>query len=184
MSFNSKLVFAIFLLAAGSAHSERGDREQPIHYRADMQTGQEDKAGGSKTALLEGNVVITQGSLNVGADRLTVIEDKGAYRLGEATGKPLTFRQKRDDGRGYNEGVAERAEFDERNNTIRFFSNVRLKMGQNEVSGEYVIYNSLTEAYSVVNASPGATAPKRGQIEGIFYPSTDAKSAAPAKATK
>ena len=150
----------------GSAHvhAEKADKTQMVELAADVFGEFEDKGGGRRTATLEGNVVITQGTIRVGADQAVISQENGGYRLGEATGKPVTFRQKRDDGKGYNEGVADRVEFDEKKNEIHFISNVRFKLGDGvELAGEYITYNSETEAYSAANALPGKGKAKNGQ---------------------
>jgi len=153
-----------------NVYAEKSDREQKLRATFDNSEIVEDKSKGRNLLIATGNVVITQGSIRIGADRVTLIEEDGGYRVGEATGNPVTFRQKRDDGNGYNDGAATRAEFDEKKNLIRFFNNVRFKMGPNELAGEYVTYNSETEAYSASNALPGKDSPKRGQVEAVLDP--------------
>ncbi len=158
------------LCLAGAAHAEKADREQDMSIKADRTEGVDDKVKVRQEIVALGNVLITQGTLRVTADRATVIEENGKNRAGEASGSPISFRQKRDDGNGYNEGVADRLEFDERTSDIRFYSNVRFKMGKNAVSGEFATYNSETEAYSVSNTLPGKGAAARGQVELILPP--------------
>ncbi len=173
------------LLVAGAARAEKADRDQEMSIKADRFEGVDDKVKVRQEVVAVGNVVITQGTLKVTADRATVIEENGRNRAGEATGGPVSFRQKRDDGNGYNEGVADRLEFDERTSDIRFYSNVKFKIGKNAVSGEYATYNSETEAYTASNALPGKGSVARGQVEMILQPTKrDADSKPAAKKEK
>lgn len=160
----------LVLLCAMSARAEKSDREQKLKINADDSEVVEDKAGNRKLLVVTGNVVIIQGTIRIAADRVNLIEEDGGHRLGDASGNPVTFRQKRDDGNGYNDGSASRVEFDEKKSLIRFYNNVRFKMGANELAGEFVSYNSETEAYKASNALPGKSGPVKGQIEAVLDP--------------
>ncbi len=182
------LVAGAMVFGNAQVYAEKADRTQVVEVKADVFGEFEDKGAGRRTATLEGNVVITQGTIRVGADRAVINEENGGYRLGQASGGPVTFRQKRDDGKGFNEGVADRVEFDERKNEIRFLANVRFKLGDGvELAGEYITYNSETEAYSAANAQPGKGSTKREQVTAKLpppRPQPDAATPAPKKADK
>ena len=52
------------------------------------------------------------------------------------------------------EGFGERIEYDSKNETLDLFGQARMKMGQDEVSGEHITYSSRTEIFQV-HGAPG-----------------------------
>ncbi len=83
-----------------------------------------------QTAVFEGNVVLTQGTLIIRADKLTVRQDKDGFQYGIAIGKPATFRQKRDGADEYIDGEAERIEYDGKHDQVELFNRARLTREQ------------------------------------------------------
>ena len=69
---------------------------------------------------------MTQGTLSIHADKITVRQDKDGYQYGIAIGNPATFRQKRDGADEYIEGEAERIEYDGKLDRVEFFNQARL----------------------------------------------------------
>src|SRR5687768_6901822 len=80
--------------------AEKADREKPINLEADRVSIDDAK----KVSVFEGNVVLTQGTLVIRADRMIVREDTQGFNHGTAYGNPVTFRQKRDGVDEYIEG--------------------------------------------------------------------------------
>lgn len=77
------------LLAAAATSALPEDREQPIHIESNRAERQE-RTG---LTIYEGDVVITQGSIRVEADKVVVYtENHQAVRI-EATGNPARYRQ-------------------------------------------------------------------------------------------
>jgi lipopolysaccharide export system protein LptA len=117
-------------LAASPAHAEKGDRTKPM--TIDSNGAQPDVVDLSKhSAVFTGNVVITQGTLQIHADRVEVSEDPSGARLGYAfgsPGNPARFRQKRDRPDEWSEGDAQRIEYDSAANRVRFIGDAHLRM--------------------------------------------------------
>ncbi|OFZ72584.1 MAG: lipopolysaccharide transport periplasmic protein LptA [Betaproteobacteria bacterium RBG_16_64_9] len=90
------------------ALAERADRDKPLNVESDRMTAEETK----RTAVFEGRVILTQGTLTIRAERLVVRQDPDGFQHAVATGKPAFFRQKRDGANEYIEGEAERMEYD------------------------------------------------------------------------
>jgi lipopolysaccharide export system protein LptA len=88
------------------AHAERADRDQPVNIEADRVEIDDQK----KEAVFEGNVVLTQGTLMLKADRIIVDQDETGFQSGIAFGRPAYFRQKREGFEDFIEGEAERLE--------------------------------------------------------------------------
>ena len=102
------LIVATMLGAAClSAQAERADRDKPVNIEADKVEIDDQK----KEAVFQGNVVLTQGTLMLKADRIVVNQNEGGFQSGVAYGKPAYFRQKREGLEDFIEGEAQRLEY-------------------------------------------------------------------------
>ena len=168
-----KYLSGLLLLVTLNAYAEKADRTKPMAVEAEVANLSQ---GSDKTDIrtLEGNVEITQGTLHVVADRLVMKENKDGLRFMEAFGKPLSpvsLKQKREGLNDFVEAHAERLEFDERTDTIKLFTQAWAKSGSNELHGEYIIYNTATEAIEVKGSAPGTKAgEKPGRAKFVIYP--------------
>jgi lipopolysaccharide export system protein LptA len=162
----SCLFAAILTVAAPAAVAERADREKEIVVGADRLTADD----ANKVSTFEGSVVITQGSMRMTANRVTVKEDAQRHKIYVANGAPVTFRQKRDKVDEWVEGFAERAEFDDRNDVLRLFNRARVKSNQNEITGDFISYDMKREVAEVSGAPPGQRAPKDSRVKVIIMP--------------
>lgn len=170
------------LLGSVPAHAERADRDKPVNLEAARVTVDDVK----KVHIFEGNVVLTQGTLVIRAERLVVTQDADGFQKGIATGGAdglATFRQKREGKDEYVDGKAERIEYDSRGEKAELFTRAYVKSGVDEVSGHYISYDGKTEQY-MVTATPGAKPGSReGRVSATIQPKNkDAKPAAAATA--
>ncbi len=167
------LCAAALALAAGVAHAERADREKPITFTSDDGEVNYEK----RTGVLRGNVVITQGTLTIRADRIDFRQNPDNTLSATAFGKPIAFRQKRDDAEGYYEGWAQRTEYDGQKEHLELFDNAILKRGTDEIRSNYISYNAATEVFRAegrATTTPAAGDPGRGdRVRGIFQPKGD-----------
>lgn len=150
------------------AAAERADRDKPINLEADKVTVDDKK----QISTFEGNVVLTQGSMRITADRILVRQDKKGIQSATAYGKPATFKQKREGIDEYVEGFAERAEYDGRSEKLELFDNATLKRGQDEVRGSYITYEVVSEFLQVFGSNPQATTSSKpgGRVRAVFQP--------------
>lgn len=148
-----------------NAYGERADREKPVNIEADRVEIDDLK----KQAVFQGNVVLTQGTLMLKADRIVVTQDKTGFQQGTAFGNPAYFRQKREGFDDYIEGQAERVEYHGEEEKLELFTNAKLKRGGDEVRGNYISYSALTEFFEV---SGGTTAggSSSGRVRAIIQP--------------
>ena len=152
------------LLAPGIAHGERADRAQTLRMSAKQGSAEGSKEVNVKT--LEGDVLITQGTMRITADRAIVKETEGSV-IAELFGNgisQITFRQKREGENDFVEASADRAEYDDKTGAIRLFARVRFKSGGDQVDSEYMQYNTNTEKMELRNQVPGVK-PKAGSEE-------------------
>lgn len=163
---------ALLALGATPARAERADRDKPVHLEADR-VHLDDVA---KVQVFEGRVVLTQGTTQLRTDKLVVTQDADGFHKGVATGGTgglAYFRQKRDNSDDYVEGEGERIEYDARNDRTQFFQRAWVKSGQDEVKGQYISYDALTEKYVVNNgddrkaAQPGVPP---GRVRAVIQP--------------
>jgi lipopolysaccharide export system protein LptA len=145
-------VLAAASLAAAGAHAEKADRTKPMSVTSGG-TNPDVVDLKKHSAVFTGNVVITQGTLEIHADRVEVSQDPDGNQLGFAYGspaKPATFRQKRDGVDEFSEGEADRIEYDSAANRVRFVGAAHLRMLQgttvtDQANSELITYDTATD---------------------------------------
>jgi lipopolysaccharide export system protein LptA len=168
---------AMWTLAAGPAFAERGDRDKPVNIESDRMTADDAK----KTAMFEGKVVLTQGSLIIRADRIVVRQDSEGFQYGVATGNPATFRYKQDGAAGYIDGQASRIEYDTKADRVEFFKDARLRRDSgDDIRGDYISYDARSDRFSVKSAGEASEANREGRVRATIMPKKPAPGPAPA----
>lgn len=160
------------LLSAAPALAERADREKPINLEADRISIDDVK----KVQIFEGNVVLNQGTLQIRTAKLIVTQDADGFQKGSATGGAgglARFRQKREGRDDYVEGEAERIEYDARAEKTEFFNRAWVKSGQDEIKGQFISYDALTEKYLVTSGggeTKSAAGVPQARVRAIIQP--------------
>lgn len=175
------------VVGPGPALAEKADRFKPLNVEAD-QPGRIDLL--NQFVVFNGNVVVTKGTMIIRAQRIEVRENPDGYHSAVAiggAGKPATFRQKRDGVDEFIEGEAERLEYDGRTDTIRFVTNaaVRRLRGStvaDEISGNLVSYDSISEVFSVSGGAAATPANPGGRVRAVLTPREGTQAAAEAAA--
>ena len=169
------LACCLLAALAAPAAAERADRDKPVNLEADKVTIDDSK----QIALFEGNVVLTQGTLQIRGARMQVSQDKDGFRQGTTWGSPAYFRQKRDGFDEYIEGWAERIEYDGRAESMQMFNRAQLKRGQDEVRGNYISYDAKSEFFQVTGGGTGAgpNGPE-SRVRAVIQPKSKDKPAA------
>jgi len=162
------LAAAIFLLLPLAASAEKADALKPINIEYDKA----DVDQVTQNYVATGNVVITRGSMVLKSDRAEVKEAPDGYHtfiLTAAPGKVATFRQKRDDGPNmWDEGQAQRIEYDERNDLVKLFSKAVIRQLEGtrvtqEMDSEFISYDNRKEVLVGRNDASGADKPGGGR---------------------
>ena len=158
-------------LAALPAYAEKADREKPINLEADS-ISMDDI---NKVQILEGNVILTQGTMQILTAKLVVTQDADGFQKGIASGGAnglARFKQKREGRDDYIEGEAERIVHDARSEKTEFFVRGWVKSGADEVKGHYISYDALTEQYLVTNAgeTKSAKGAAQARVRAIIQP--------------
>jgi lipopolysaccharide export system protein LptA len=164
---------AAALALAGPAAGEKADREKPINLEADRVTIDDAK----QVATFEGNVVLTQGTMQIRADRMVVRQDAEGFQYGTAYGNLASFRQKREGFDEWIEGFAERIEYDGKADKLQMFKRALLKRTGDEVRGDYISYDSSTEFFRVLGGGKqaGTTGNPEGRVRAVLQPKPKAE---------
>jgi lipopolysaccharide export system protein LptA len=149
------------------AGAERADRDKPVNLEADRV----DLDDAKKEAVFVGGVTLTQGTLTIKADKIIVKQDAEGFQYGIAYGNPAHFRQKREGYEEYIEGFSERLEYDGKADKVQMFTNARMQRGGDEVRGDYISYNAVTEFFQVIGGGKSATsANPKGRVRAVIQP--------------
>lgn len=142
------LILVMSATLALPAQAERADRGKPIQIESQRITVDDAK----KIQVMEGDVVLTQGTLVIKSDKIVITQDKYGFQKGVATGGKdglARIRQKRDGKDEYIEGEAERIEYNTQNEVAELFRRAWVKTGDDQVKGDYIWYDSISEKYKV-----------------------------------
>jgi lipopolysaccharide export system protein LptA len=179
------LLLATF--TATAAHAEKGDRLKPMVFTSDKRGVMD---GVNQRTELQGNVIITQGSLMLRAETVDVRETRDGYvqaNASGANGKPVSFRQSRDLPGEAIEGQADQLEYDTRTEDVRFIGNANVRSTRgaavvNEVTGAVIVYNSRSEVFTLEGGSASPNPNGRTRIVMMPRPQSadEAASAPPA----
>lgn len=174
----------VALLGTAEAQAEKADRSKPMVVEADRD-GVVDLQ--RQVLVYSGNVVISQGSMILRADRVEMRTQPDGYRTASALGapgKPASWRQRRDGVDESVEGTADRIEFDGRADTLRFVGNGavrRLRGGSvaDEIAGANILWDNTSEVFKVEGGATSATNPT-GRVRAVLSPKAEAPASAPA----
>jgi lipopolysaccharide export system protein LptA len=167
------LLFSLLLAISVPTWAEKADKNKPVNLESD--SARMDDA--QKLAIYEGHVVLTQGTLLITADRIDVRQDERGFSSGEATGKPVYFRQKMEGRDDYAEGWASRLEYDGHTEKLKLTGQARLKRGDDDLRGNLITYDGKTEFFQAqgsISGSPGRVRavirPKNGDAAPAMKP--------------
>lgn len=164
------LLFGLACAASGMALAEKADRGRPIQIEADS-VRMDDL---QKSAVYEGNVILSQGTMSINADRIDVRQDSNGMTLGEASGRPVFFQQKAEGRDDYLEAQANRLEYDARSEVIKLIGSARLRHGGDELRGGLIVYDVRTERYQAQGAGEDG---KQGRVRAMIRPRNEPEGA-------
>ena len=124
-----------------------------------------------KTAVFEGRVVLTQGTLRISAERLTLQQSAEGFQSAVAVGTPAKFRQKREGLNEYIEGEALRIEYDARADRVQLFQSARVRRNSgDDVRGDYISYDAKTEYFNVQSSGNASAQGGDGRVRAVIMP--------------
>lgn len=160
---------ALALIVSMPALAERADRDKPMLLEANRVTIDDAK----KIQILEGDVVVTKGTMMLKADRIVITEDQYGFQKGVAFGGKgglARFRQKREGKDEYMDGEAERIEYNSNSEIAELFHRAFVKSGEDQVKGDYIWYDAVNEKYLVTageTRDPKAAPPR---VRAVIQP--------------
>lgn len=177
MNRRISLKLAVLWLMAGlccsTALALSTDSEQPIHIEAD----QAELDNRKQIAIYRGNVHLTQGTLRIDADTLTIYytPDK-KLETAIAEGQPAWYRQRPDNSDEDIRARALRMEYHADANTVYLFQKAHVWQGANEFTGDRIEYDIKHDTVKGEGSETGT-----GRVHAIIRPGAD--HAKPDKAT-
>jgi lipopolysaccharide export system protein LptA len=172
-------MLTLCLMISLSAHAERADRDKPMLLEGDHATIDDAK----KIRILEGDVLITKGTMILKANRVVITDDQYGFQKGIAySGKNglAYFRQKREGKEEYIEGEGERIEYNTNTEILELFRRAWVKNGEDMVRGDYIWYDAVSEKYLVTAGENRDTKAPPARVRAIIQPKAKDGEAKPA----
>jgi lipopolysaccharide export system protein LptA len=175
MPMRTLLLLISLAACALPALAERADRDQPTIIEADRGVFDELKQVNTVT----GRATLNKGTLRIAGERMEMRTAPDGYRSAVVTAAPdalATFRQRRDASRPgieeYIEGAAERIEWDEKTDSVRFVNRAqwrRLENGivRDEITGQVITYDAAASTYRVDGGERGDS-----RVRAVIAPRT------------
>lgn len=136
------------------------DRNQPIQLEADR-ARLDQKTG---VSVYEGNVIISQGSMRLGANTVTIHTADGKFQRMEATGNPATFKLKPAPDKEEIHGQGRYIDYDAVNSKLILSDKAKVTQSQTVFEGDRIEYDLDKD---LVNAK---STTKRGRIKITLPP--------------
>ena len=174
-----KILPALLMLGAllPQAWAEKTDRSKAMNIDADVLRYDDVQ----QTTVFTGKVVVTKGSITIRGAKLEVRQDPEGYQYGTVTGtaaEPAFFRQKRDGLDEFIEGQSETLVYNGKAETVRFEKSATLRRYRgsalaDEVSGAVIVYENLTDKFSVDGTAAGSAV--KGRVRATLTPKPESK---------
>lgn len=133
------IVLLAALLSPGLAWSKASDRNQPMNIESSQQTGNMAAANG--TIRFSGNVVITQGTLEIHAATADVVQKDGETERVVLSGSQATLKQQMDDGTWMN-AQADNMDYNVNSEIIVLTGNYKVQSERGTNAGQRMTYNT------------------------------------------
>ncbi|MDP8033129.1 lipopolysaccharide transport periplasmic protein LptA [Pasteurella atlantica] len=143
-------IFTLFLGVNLSAYSLENDSNKPI----DIESSSQEFDMETNTITLNGNVLITQGSIKIAADKVTIFRQEGKKEVIKASGSPVRFHQILDSGKPV-DGQANRVHYDLGTEFLTLIDNAQLKQLDSSVKAEKITYDVKKQQLKAVRQGKG-----------------------------
>ncbi len=142
---------SILLQLSGMAHSLPSDKDAPVNIEAD--SGEIDQASG--TTIYLGEVIISQGSMKLEADKVTVqYQDKRPHKL-VAIGKPARFKQKPGESKPWVHGRGNRIVYLIHSEELVLSDEAELEQGGDSFRSDRIVYDRVKAKLKAGAAADG-----------------------------
>lgn len=127
------------------------DREQPINIQADA-AEQVIHEGREKT-IYTGSVIMTQGSMLIEGDEVTIFSKERSVTKIIAIGKPAHFKQQSEQQQQPTKAYAQRINYNVSDEAIVLLNDASFVQGGNTISGKRIDYNIANEQVKAASAN-------------------------------
>ncbi|ABR74295.1 lipopolysaccharide transport periplasmic protein LptA [Actinobacillus succinogenes] len=138
-STNKILLAAVLLMTSLSVAALKGDTDKPIN----IDSGNQELDMENSVVTFTDNVVITQGSILIKANKVVITrppENSGKKETVDAYGSPVTFHQMLDDGKPA-DGKANKVHYDLGTEFLTLTGNAELKQLDSKINGDVITYD-------------------------------------------
>ncbi len=177
MYLRNSLLWVMIFSVPHSALALSTDHNQPINIQSD--TAMVDDNNG--LAIYTGNVMVTQGSIRIDADKVTInYTKKQDLEKVVAEGKPAKFKQTPDGGKADLHAKSGRMEYFAEKDTLHLLQNAEVRQAQDSFTAQRIMYDTKS---GVIQADKGES--KDGRISVVIQPRSQkaAEESAPVEKT-
>jgi lipopolysaccharide export system protein LptA len=164
MSMHARILCLLAAALAAPAQALDADRQMPFQMDAakveiDQKTG---------TAVYRGNVVMSQGSLRIEADKVVGKMEKGQLTTVTATGKPVKVRALLEDSDQELLANAQRIVFRANTRELELTGEAWVRQGANEFRAQQIRYALDEQRLQAIGKDAEA-----GRVHAVFHPPKD-----------
>jgi len=138
-STNKILLATVLLMTSLSTAALKDDTNKPIN----IDSGNQELDMENSVVTFTDNVVITQGSILIKANKVVITrppENSGKKETVDAFGSPVTFHQMMDDGKPA-DGKADKVHYDLGTEFLTLTGNAELKQLDSKINGDVITYD-------------------------------------------
>lgn len=161
-----RIIALCLTLVSTTAFALKNDVEKPVNIQADTVLFNRVKG----LAVYEGNVNITQGTLEIRAHKIEIFAPDNEIEKIIAQGNPVSFKQKMDDGKLV-KGGANRVIYQIKNKRLFMDGNAFITSGKDKFSSNHIEYSIQSGELKAGNKK----SPAKNRVNVIFYPTNKAK---------
>lgn len=161
-SIKQLLALMALLLISASGHALSTDKDQPIMVEADSM--EVDNKNG--ITIYQGNVELTQGSIHMVADKVTITQKNKKTEKIISEGNPVKFRQRPDGKQEDIKGRAKKVEYEAKSELLYLIGEAVLIQGESSVKSDRITYDRINAV-----AKAGRPAKGSGRVKTIIEPS-------------
>ncbi|SDI12314.1 lipopolysaccharide export system protein LptA [Pseudomonas flavescens] len=154
-------------LGSASAWALPSDRDQPIRVQADS-AELDDKQG---VAVYRGDVVITQGTLKITGDTVTITQNaKGDIDVFTSVGKPAYYEQKPSADKQIVKAYGLTIQYFAANERIVLIDQAKVVQEGNTFEGEKIVYDTQRQIVNAGRATGTNVSTPRPRIDMVIQP--------------
>ena len=154
-------------LGSAAAWALPTDREQPIRVQADS-AELDDKQG---VAVYRGNVVITQGTLKITGDTVTITQDaNGDIEVFTSVGKPAYYEQQPAVDKQIVKAYGLTIQYFAANERIILLDQAKVVQEGNTFEGEKIVYDTQRQIVNAGRATGANVSTPRPRIDMVIQP--------------